>query len=244
MMQYLLSLLYIVFMVTTVAVYATVLILFFWAPYSWRQGIAKAWCGLQLFVLRWVLGLDYIIEGRENIPDRACIVYWKHTSSWETFLTLLMWPKQCWVLKHELTFIPIFGWALRLIEPIAINRKGGRSAVKQVIEKGRMKLDEGCWINIFPEGTRVAPDSTKRYGMSGALLAHETGTPILPIAHNAGDLWPRHSILKRRGRITVRIGPAIEPSGRTPDEISAAAQNWIEHEMEKISSAYQKKKAA
>ncbi|HEX6929537.1 MAG TPA: lysophospholipid acyltransferase family protein [Gammaproteobacteria bacterium] len=238
MIQYIKSLLYIAFMVGSVILYALALVSLFWAPYSWRYRIAQAWCRLQLNVLKHVLGLDYVIEGRENIPEHACIVYWKHTSSWETFLTLPMWPKQCWVLKHELTFIPIFGWALKLIEPIAIDRKGGRSAVRQVLEQGAAKLGEECWINIFPEGTRVPPDSTKRYGVSGALLALETGTPILPIAHNAGDLWPRHSILKRKGKIVVRIGPVISPGGRTPDEINREAQAWIEGEMEKISVAY------
>ncbi|HEX7047349.1 MAG TPA: lysophospholipid acyltransferase family protein [Gammaproteobacteria bacterium] len=242
MIQYFKSLLYIAFMVVTVFFYALALVMLFWARYSWRYRIAQAWCRLQLNVLKVFLGLDYVIEGRENIPGHACIVYWKHTSSWETFLTLLMWPKQCWVLKHELTFIPVFGWALKLIEPIAINRKGGHAAVKQVLQQGKRKLDQECWINIFPEGTRVAPNSTKRYGISGALLACETNTPILPIAHNAGDLWPRHSILKRKGKITVRIGPAIEPDNKTPEEINREAQAWIEGEMEKISSAYQQKK--
>lgn len=241
MIQYLKSLLYIGFMSVTVILYALALVCVFWAPYSWRYGIAAAWSRLQLSTLKHFLGIDYVIEGRENIPEHACVVYWKHTSSWETFLTFPMWEKQCWVLKHELTFIPIFGWGLKLIEPIAINRKGGRSAVNQVIEQGRKKLSQGCWINIFPEGTRVAPDATKRYGISGALLAHKTGTPILPIAHNAGDLWPRHSILKKKGKIIVRIGPIIHPADKTPEQINNAAQAWIEGEMEKISEAYRRK---
>ena len=237
-LQWILSVLYIIFMVTTVIVYALVLILLFWAPHQWRFNVGKAWCNLQLKALKYGLGIDYEIIGRENIPDHACVVYWKHTSSWETFLTFSMWPKQCWVLKHELTFIPIFGWALKLVDPIAINRKGGRSAVQQVVRQGRRKLEQECWINIFPEGTRVPPHTTKRYGKSGAILAKETGTPILPIAHNAGDLWPRHSILKRRGKITVSIGPLVRPEDRTVDEISDTAQQWIESEMGKISSAY------
>lgn len=243
MIQYFKSLLYIAFMVVSVFFYATALLLVSWAPFSWRFGVAQAWGRLQLATLKHFLGLDYVIEGRENIPPHACVVYWKHTSSWETFLTLLMWPKQCWVLKHELTFIPVFGWALKSIEPIAINRKGGHSAVRQVLQQGKRKLEEECWINIFPEGTRVPPDSTKRYGISGALLSRETGTPILPIAHNAGDLWPRHSILKRKGKITVRIGPVIKPGDKTPEEINREAQAWIEKEMNQISSAYRQKQS-
>jgi 1-acyl-sn-glycerol-3-phosphate acyltransferase len=154
MIQYLKSLLYIGFMATTVVIYAIAVVACFWAPYSWRYGIAQAWCRLQLGTLKHFLGLDYVIEGRENIPDDACVVYWKHTSSWETFLTLPMWEKQCWVLKHELTFIPIFGWGLKLIEPIAIDRKGGRSAVNQVVDQGRRKLAEGCWIVVEAGNTR------------------------------------------------------------------------------------------
>ena len=241
LLQWILSILYIVFMVTTVVAFALAIIVLFWAPYQWRFNIGKAWCILQLQVLKHVLGMDYEIVGRENIPDHACVVYWKHTSSWETFLTFAMWPRQCWVLKHELTFIPIFGWALKLVDPIAINRKGGRSAVKQVVEQGRRKIEQECWVNIFPEGTRVPPHTTKRYGKSGAILSQETGTPILPIAHNAGDLWPRHSILKKRGKITVSIGPIVEPEGQTIEEISDTAHTWIESKMHEISSAYRER---
>jgi 1-acyl-sn-glycerol-3-phosphate acyltransferase len=241
LLQWILSVLYIAFMAGSVILFALAIIVVFWAPYSWRFLIARGWCELQLATLKYVLGLDYEIIGRENIPDHACVVYWKHTSSWETFLTLAMWPKQCWVLKRELTWIPIFGWALRLVEPIAIDRKGGRSAVSQVVEQGRRKLEDECWINIFPEGTRVPPHTTKRYGKSGAILSIETGTPILPIAHNAGDLWPRHSVLKKRGKITVSIGPVIPSTGKTPEQLSNESQAWIENEMGKISSAYKKR---
>lgn len=238
MLQYLKSLLYIAFMVSSVFIYASLIILCFWAPYRVRFGLARAWCHMQLRTLKHFLGLDYEIQGRENIPDQACVVYWKHTSSWETFLTLDMWPKQCWVLKRELVWIPIFGAALMLIEPIAINRGGGRKAVEQVIEIGKRKLAEGCWINIFPEGTRVAPGTTKRYGMSGALLAKQADVPILPIAHNAGDLWPRHSILKKPGKIIVRIGPPIHVNGHNAETANNLAKDWIESQMQEISVAY------
>lgn len=237
-MQYLKSLLYIGFMVGSVILFATFLILLGWTSLNVRHAIARSWCHLQLRVLKHFLGLDYVIEGRENIPDEPCVAYWKHTSSWETFLTLDMWKHQCWVLKRELTWIPIFGWALMLIEPIAIDRSGGRSAVSQVIEKGRKKLAEGCWINIFPEGTRVPPGETKRYGRSGALLAAEAGVPVLPIAHNAGDLWPRHSVLKKPGKITVRIGEPIFAKGRSAEEVNQEAKEWIEGQMREISSVY------
>ena len=238
MIQYLKSLLYIGFMVGSVLLYATLLVLLFWTSLNTRHAIARSWCHLQLVVLDRFLGLEYVVEGRDNIPDHPCVAYWKHTSTWETFLTLDMWQHQCWVLKRELTWIPIFGWALMLIEPIAINRGGGRSAVGQVIEQGKRKLAEDCWINIFPEGTRVLPGKTKRYGRSGAYLAVESGAPILPIAHNAGDLWPRHSVLKKPGKITVRIGQPIYPEGKTADEINAAAQAWIEAQMREISRCY------
>ena len=134
--------------------------------------------------------------------------------------------------------IPLIGWATALLKPIAINRSAGHRAVNQVVEQGRQRLAEGLWILLFPEGTRVAPGQTRKYGMSGALLASQTGAKLLPIAHNAGDFWPRRGLLKRRGTIRVVIGPPIETLGRDPRELNAEAQSWIEGKMREISSAY------
>ena len=142
-------------------------------------------------------------------------------------------------MKHSLQWVPIFGWALSLVfQPIAINRRGGSSAVKQVIRQGKAKLAEGVWVTIFPEGTRVRPGETRQYGVSGAALAMEAGVNIVPVAHNAGDFWERHEFAKRPGTIRFCIGPSIDPADRAPKETNRLVQDWIENKMREISRHY------
>jgi 1-acyl-sn-glycerol-3-phosphate acyltransferase len=168
----------------------------------------------------------------------------KHTSTFETFWHVTLFPQTVWVVKRELLWIPFIGWAIYLaLDPIAINRNSGRSAIKQVIEQGKEKLARGIWVSVFPEGTRMPPGETRKYGSSGAALAREAGVKILPVAHNAGDLWQRRSFTKRPGTITVRVGPLIDPAGLAPKDTNLIVQEWIETQMHEISPAYKDKSA-
>lgn len=200
---------------------------------------AMAWAKISLWLARVVCGLRHTVSGQENIPQQNCVVYLKHSSSWETIAELCVFPEQTWVLKRELYWIPFFGWGVAALRPIAINRGAHQSAVRQVINKGSDSVRKGLWVMIFPEGTRMPPGTTRRYGLSGALLAQNADCPIVPVAHNAEDFWPRHSILKRPGVIRVVIGPAIETRGREPVEVNEEAQAWIEKTMREISTSYQ-----
>jgi 1-acyl-sn-glycerol-3-phosphate acyltransferase len=191
-----------------------------------------------LSVGRVVCGLDYVIEGREHIPAEPSVIMIKHTTVFETYAQLAVFPPQTWVLKRELKWIPIFGWGLASMRPIAINRNAGRAAVTQVIEQGRDRLARGIWVTVFPEGTRVGRGKTKKYGVSGAALARDAGCLIVPVAHNAGDLWPRRGLRKRPGLIRFCIGPPIDPSGRAPKETNLIVQGWVENKMREISSGY------
>ena len=146
---------------------------------------------------RVICGLEYNIEGEENIPGDPSVILIKHTNVFETYAQLAVFPPQTWVLKRELKWIPIFGWGLASVRPIGINRRAGRSAISQVIEQGKALLADGVWISIFPEDTRMPLGETKRYGISGAILAKEAGCPIIPVAHNPGDLWPRRGLRKK-----------------------------------------------
>jgi 1-acyl-sn-glycerol-3-phosphate acyltransferase len=137
-------------------------------------------------------------------------------------------PPAAWLLKREVIWIPIVGWAVSTYKPIAINRSAGHSAVNQVINQGRERLASGMGIVVYPEGTRVAPGETRKYGISGALLATQTGALVVPIAHNSGYFWRRRSIMKKPGTIRVVIGPPIDPKGMDPRELNAQAQQWIE----------------
>ncbi|HEU4623549.1 MAG TPA: lysophospholipid acyltransferase family protein [Steroidobacteraceae bacterium] len=205
-------------------------------PFPRRFVLARFWAAALLNVLKWTCRLDYVIEGRENLPPGNHIALWKHSSSWETIAMAVVFPRQVWVLKRELLWIPIVGWGIRQLHAIAINRKSGGSAVNQVVDQGRQRLSEGDWVMVFPEGTRMAPGQTRKYGVSGALLARETGRYVVPVAHNAGRYWPRRGLLKRSGLIRVVIGPPIDPKGMDPREVNERAQAWIESTLRSLDS--------
>jgi 1-acyl-sn-glycerol-3-phosphate acyltransferase len=203
-------------------------------PFPRRFGLARVWGRVILRALKALCGLGYRVEGLENLPSGNHIALWKHSSSWETVAMVVVIPRQVWVLKRELTWIPFVGWGIRLMHAIAIDRKSGHSAVSQVIRQGRERLAEGNWINLFPEGTRMAPGQTRRYGASGALLAKETGKLLVPIAHDAGNFWPRRGLLKKPGTIRVVIGSPIRVEGSDPRVANQQAQQWVEETLRRL----------
>jgi len=197
-------------------------------PFRLRFELARVWARAILAVLRWTCHLEHRVEGAERLPPGNHIVLMKHSSSWETAAQALLLPMQVWVLKRELTWIPFVGWGIRQLHAIAVNRSGGPAAVRDVIAQGRLRLAEGAWVVIFPEGTRMPPGQTRKYGASGAMLAEATGRLIVPVAHDSGYYWPRRGLLKRAGIIRVVIGPPICAVGRNPRDVNAEAQAWIE----------------
>jgi 1-acyl-sn-glycerol-3-phosphate acyltransferase len=197
-------------------------------PFRGRFALARVWARVILAVLRWTCHLDYHVEGRERLPAGNHIALIKHSSSWETVAQALLVPPHVWVLKRELTWIPFVGWGILLLRAIAVDRGGGPGVVRGVLEQGKARLAEGEWIVIFPEGTRMPAGETRKYGVSGALLAAENQRMIVPIAHDAGYYWPRRGLLKKPGKIRVVIGPPIATAGRNPREVNAEAQAWIE----------------
>ncbi len=120
------------------------------------------------------------------------------------------------------------------MSPIAIDRAKGRAALRQLAARGAERLAQGFWIVIFPEGTRTAPGRRRKYQLGGAWLAARTGAPVVPVAHNAGLLWPRNGFLKRPGLVTVRIGPAIDSTDREPEAINRLAETWIEAQQREL----------
>lgn len=227
-MQLVRSLIFTLCFFLSTTVYAVVVLLLCWLPHRHLWRLARSWASLNLRLLEKLCGLNFVVEGRENIPLGNHIAMWKHSSSWETVAQAYIFPPQAWVLKRELMWIPIVGWALHFMRPIAINRKAGHSAVNQVLAQGKERLDAGLWILIFPEGTRTAAGEQRKYGISGALLACQTGVSVIPVAHNAGEFWPRRGWIKRPGTIRVVIGPPIATLGRAPRDINTEVQNWIE----------------
>jgi 1-acyl-sn-glycerol-3-phosphate acyltransferase len=155
----------------------------------------------------------------------------KHQSAWETLFIEATFPYQCWIIKKELLWLPFVGWGLAAVRSIAIDRKSGMNARDQIVEQGARRIRQGLWVSIFPEGTRVAVGKRGRYGIGGATLATRTGTPIMPIAHNAGEFWGRYAFRKTAGTVQVVIGPLIETAGREALAVNREVEEWIEGQM-------------
>lgn len=203
-------------------------------PYIFRFYFVRSWAVFNLWWLNITCNLNYEVTGMENIPEKNAIIFCKHQSTFETIVLQKFIIPQVWVLKRELLWLPFFGWGLAVLEPIAINRSSGRKAVEQIKKQGINRLKKGRWVVIFPEGTRIKAGTEKRFGVGGAILAAESGFPVLPIAHNAGRFWPRRSFLKYPGTIKIHIGPIIESTNRTPDEINKLAKQWIDKTVTEI----------
>ncbi len=205
-------------------------------PFS-RYRIIFLWNHIVVRLARVICGISYEIKGLENMPDHPVIVMAKHQSAWETIALPTFFPPMSIVIKKELLMIPFFGWGMRMASPIAIDRKAGKEALKQIVAQGKARIAEGFWVLIFPEGTRVKTGEAGRYGIGGAWLATHTRTPVLPVAHNAGEVWPKNSFLKRPGTVTVSIGPVISSEGKKADALNEEVKNWIETEMKQLPHA-------
>jgi 1-acyl-sn-glycerol-3-phosphate acyltransferase len=237
-LQWICSILYTTILFLDSLVFGFVIVVLGWLPFRQRYGLARTWARTNIELARILCGLDWTVEGREHIPrEGAHVTMWKHTSTWETMAQMIVFPPQAWVLKREILWIPLVGWATWLMKCIAIDRGSGHRAVNQVLDQGRDRLAAGIWVLIFPEGTRMAPGETRKYGVSGALLASQAGVKLVPVAHNAGDFWPRRGLVKKPGLIRVRVGPPIEAAGRDPRELNSEVQLWIEGTMRTLMTA-------
>ena len=214
--------------------YALLALATFPLPALTRYRIISGWSRVILFLARIILHIHCRVEGRENLPARPAVILSKHQSAWETLAFQQIFPPQVHVLKKELLWIPFFGWGLALMSPIAINRSRGAAALRSIARRGRERLEQGFWVVIFPEGTRVAPGERRAYQLGGAWLAAASGAPIVPVAHNAGLVWPRNAFIKRSGTITVRIGPPIDSANRDPKTLIALAETWIEEQQKAL----------
>ncbi len=190
---------------------------------------------LNYFVIWWLkvsCNVNFEVKGRENIPRTPCVVVSNHQSAWETYFIGTLFQPQSPVLKSELLMIPFFGWVLKQVDPIPIDRGKPAAALKQLLVKGKQKLANGRWVVIFPEGTRVRPGKKVPFSVGGIVLAKQAKVSILPIVHNAGRCWPAGTFVKKPGLITVQIGPAIPSIELSRNELAAQAEGWIRERMD------------
>lgn len=211
-------------------------------PYRWRFCFFSQWSFFLLWWARICCGVRYVVEGIDNIPETPCVVMAKHQSAWETLALQYWFRPQTWVLKQELLKIPFIGWALKLLAPIAVDRSARKESMQQVLEQGIERLRDRRWVVVFPEGTRVPAGYSGRYRRGGAVLAHATGYAVIPVAHNAGEIWPKNSFLKYPGTIRVRIGAPIQPGNHDAESLLRAVKDWIEGNTREISQYYEPEK--
>ena len=196
-----------------------------------RWQIAQAWANVNIYLSKKICGLTYTISGLENIPKEKCVIFVKHSSVYEIFIMLRYFSPSSWVGKYELMYVPIFRGVFKKLKLIPVKRGQGSSEIEKVRKQGKERLGSGKWIIIFPEGTRMGYNKSKRYGLSGSILAKETGSKVLPISHNSGKLWKRRGWLKHPGNIDFTIGMPFETDGLTLTEINSLAKDWIDNNV-------------
>jgi 1-acyl-sn-glycerol-3-phosphate acyltransferase len=207
-------------------------------PYRQRYWMITRWNVFICYAAKYVCGIHWQVKGLHNLPDAPVILLSKHQSAWETIFYCWLMPRPLvFVFKKSLLYIPFFGWGLAMLRMIAIDRSRGREAMAQVIETGRERLNDGQWVIMFPEGTRTPVGIQGKYKTGGTILAIGTDTPVVPIAVNSGDCWPRNAFIKKPGTIIVSIGPPIAPQGLTANQLMEKVEDWIESEMRVITPA-------
>ena len=234
-MLWLRSLAYFAFLFVTVVPWAFVVLSGWLFPVHTRYWLCTRWTGMAIWGARVICGIKYHVEGVHNLPNGPAIVLPKHQSTSETFWLPNAMPRDLtFVYKRELNWVPFFGWGIASAQMISIDRSKGQDAFEQVVEQGKDRLARGWWIVIFPEGTRTKPGASKRYKTGGARLAVRTGAWAVPIAVNSGEFWPKGRFIKTPGTVKVSIGPPIDPSGKSAEEVALLIETWIESEMRRL----------
>lgn len=220
------TLFYFGFVISTL-LYAIPCVLVRILPYRWCFAFVSSWCTFNVHWLRITCGIQYKITGLENIPSQACVIMSNHQSTWETLAYPSIFPMLTWVIKKELLYIPFFGWGIASIQPIALDRKQGKKSIRQLISDGKSKLGLGRFLLIFPEGTRIPYGETRPLKAGGFVLAKQANVSILPVAHDAGRLWPRNGFLKNPGTIHVHIGQAMTTDAHSAEELRDQYSQWL-----------------
>lgn len=191
-----------------------------------------------IWAARIICGIKWQVTGKENLPSdsRGYVVLCKHQSTWETFFLVTLLYPQVPVVKAELAYLPVFGWILKMVQPIWIDRNKKTNALKQVVQQGKDRLSKGISVMVFPEGTRVEPGKRKAFSKGGALLATSAKAPVIAVAHNSGEYWSNSHWIKKAGTINVVISPVISATEITTKELHAQVEGWINTEVDNIST--------
>lgn len=199
-----------------------------------KFSLVSSWSRTMTWLTKIMYGIEYKIEGEEHLKAGPAIFISKHQSAWETIAFLGILPRTCAILKKSLMYLPFFGWSLWLTHQIPIDRSQGIRSLKFIIREGQVRLKSGVSILVFPEGTRVAPYTHPHFQKSALALAKTSHFPIIPIAHNAGSVWPRNAFFKKPGLVTIVIGEPYYPADKSLSEIEQDLYTWMKTTMERI----------
>lgn len=235
-MLFLKSLLYFLGSVIALIFVILSMLLTFYLPIKYRYRIGSLWGKFNTWWLGIVCGVKIELIGQENIPKQACVIVSNHQSAWETFAFQKIFPHQSWVLKKQLLLIPIFGWGLALLKPITINRGEKLKALKKIIKQGSARIKQGIFVVIFPEGTRQPYGKLGKYQKGGVSIAKNSLCDILPVYHNAGIAWPKHSFIKYPNTVTVVIGKPVSVKDKTTTALIKEIRDWTKIQASSINN--------
>ncbi len=194
-----------------------------------RLKLFSQWPKFANWFLHLSCGIKVEVIGQENLPTEPCVIVSNHQGQWETYSMQYLFHPMCTLLKRELLYIPLWGWAMKMLNPIAINRSKPKEAILQTLEEGSNRLKNGMYVLLFPEGTRVEAGMVGKYARSSFELAKRNGVMVLPLCHNSGDCWPAHKFIKKPGKITLIIGEPfyVEDSKRSASDV----RKWVEKKL-------------
>lgn len=211
--------------------YAFLALAIFFLPPMTRYRIIRTWSVAIVWLARIICGVRWKVTGLERLPAAPSIILSKHQSAWETLAFQAIFPPQVWVLKRSLLWVPFVGWGIGMLSPIAIDRSQRMRALKQMLEQGHARLASGFWVVVFPEGSRIDPGIRGTWQIGGAWLAAHAGAPVVPVAVNSGELWPRNGFIKHAGTIEVVILDPISPAGMKAEVLNRLVEQRVEDAM-------------
>ena len=211
--------------------YAFLALAIFFLPPMTRYRIIRTWSVAIVWLARIICGVRWTVTGIDRLPSVPSIILSKHQSAWETLAFQAIFPPQVWVLKRSLLWVPFVGWGIGMLSPIAIDRSQRMRALKQMLQQGRARLASGFWVVVFPEGSRIDPGRRGTWQIGGAWLAAHAGAPVVPVAVNSGELWPRNGFIKHPGTIEVVILDPIDPSGMKAEALNRLVEQRVEDAM-------------
>jgi len=200
------------------------------------DNVAKFWALCLVFFLKYICNIDHKILGTKHLPKTPYIIASKHQSMWDTIIMLLIDKRPVYILKKELCKIPFYGWYVKNISTIPIDRKGGATALKNMIKECKKYLNNKQNIIIFPQGTRTPPRSDIAdfpYQSGITAIYSSCKVPVAPVALNSGSFWGKGFIFKKTGTITLEFLPAIKP-GLSKDDFIKKLQEDIENKSKEL----------